>query len=200
MTQPVQMSPSLKVTAAAENSGNPSANDEANSVKVGAEAEGEAEIKHAKGAESSNHANVTQMEFESVCPTPNLMPILESNADSHTGCVEELMGSNVEVGQTEFREDGSYKKSLNDVDKPTDEVGLSTTRPKTTWTRINRMDFGLGGLTRAITLSSLGKRDVRETSSGQVEDHEAKRGRVLDEEDNLVDISAGVDSHPCREQ
>ena len=59
------------------------------------------------------------------------------------------------------------------------------------------MDFGLGGLARALMLPSLGKRDTRKTSSGQDEDHQTKRGRV---EGSDVEISAGVDSHPCQKQ
>nr|POF27472.1 hypothetical protein CFP56_08809 [Quercus suber] len=44
----------------------------------------------------------------------------------------------------------------------TDEVGLPNTKPKTTWTRFNRIKFGLGGLALAITLPTLGKRDMRD--------------------------------------
>ena len=197
MKQPNQMMPSMKVTVAVENSGNLSEHDKADSVKVGVEAEVEARIKHANGID---HANVIEMESESVCSTPNLIPTLKGNTKSHTVCEEELLVSNVEVVQIENREVRLYNTSLNYVNKPMDDFGPLTTRPKTTWTRINRIDFGLGGLARAITLPSLGKRDVKETSSGQFEEHEAKRVRVLNEEDNFVDISAGVDNHPCREK
>ena len=65
------------------------------------------------------------------------------------------------------------------------------------------MDFGLGGLARALMLPSLEKRDTRKTSSGQDEDHQTKRGRVEGRdvvEGSDVEISAGVDSHPCRKQ
>lgn len=78
-----------------------------------------------------------------------------------------------------------------------DKTGPSSSRPRTTWTRINRMDFELGGLAKALTLPSLGKRDTRATNSRQDEDHETKRGRV---EGSDVEISVGVDSHPCRKQ
>ncbi|KAK7822842.1 uncharacterized protein CFP56_036059 [Quercus suber] len=40
------------------------------------------------------------------------------------------------------------------------QIGPSQLKPKSTWTRINRMDFGLGGFTNSITLPGLGKRDV----------------------------------------
>ena len=193
MKQHDQMMPSMKMTVAVKKSGNHSKNDKADSVKVGVEAG----IKHANEVD---HENVNEMESKIVCPTPNLMPTLKGNAESHTGFDEELIVSNLEVVQTENKADGIYNKSLNVVDKPTDDFGPFTTRPKTTWTHINRMDFGLGGLARAITLPSLRKRDVRETSNRQIDEHETKRGRVLNEEDNVVDISAGVDSNLCWEQ
>ena len=31
-------------------------------------------------------------------------------------------------------------------------------KPKSTWTRFNRMDFGLGGLSKALMLPARGKR------------------------------------------
>ena len=38
--------------------------------------------------------------------------------------------------------------------------GPSFVKSKSTWTRINRMDFGLGGLARAFATSRLGKREL----------------------------------------
>ena len=67
----------------------------------------------------------------------------------------------------------------------------------------HRMDFGLGGLTKALTLPSLGKRDIRTKSSDQDEDHQTKKGRVEvrgSVEGSDAEISTGVDSHPCRKQ
>ena len=43
-----------------------------------------------------------------------------------------------------------------------DLIGPSNYKPKGTWTRTNRMDFGLSGFTKAITLPGLGKREPRE--------------------------------------
>ena len=77
---------------------------------------------------------------------------------------------------------------------------LFNSKPKTTWTRINRMDFGLGGLARAITFPTLGKRDMRDTVGERIDEHETKRGKVINEEGLSKEISAGVDSHPCRKQ
>ena len=73
-------------------------------------------------------------------------------------------------------------------------------KPKNTWTRMNRMDFGLSGLTKSITLPGLGKRDVRERQGMQIEEQTLKKGRLSTEEETKDDVSAGVESHPCREQ
>ena len=78
--------------------------------------------------------------------------------------------------------------------------GLSNSKPKTTWTRINKMDFGLDGLARAITLPTLGKRDTRNIVGEQIDEHKTKRGKVINEEGLPKEISVGVDSHPCRKQ
>ena len=81
-----------------------------------------------------------------------------------------------------------------------DGVGLSNYKPKPTWTRFNRMEFGLGGLARAITLPTIGKRDMRDEVGEQVDENEHKRGKVVNECGSLEDLSAGVDSHPCQKQ
>ena len=81
-----------------------------------------------------------------------------------------------------------------------DQTGPMQLKPKNTWTRMNRMDFGLSGLTKSITLPGLGKRDVREREGMQIEEQNAKRGRLSVEEKTKDDVSAGVESHPRREQ
>ena len=81
-----------------------------------------------------------------------------------------------------------------------DQTGPMQLKPKNTWTRMNRMDFGLSGLTKSITLPGLGKRDVRERQGMQIEEQTLKKGRLSTEEETKDDVSAGVESHPCREQ
>ena len=104
-------------------------------------------------------------------------------------------GLNVKSTATEaqFAEPGIKLPNL-------DQTGLLQLKPKSTWTRMNRMDFGLSGLTKSITLPGLGKRDTREREGLQNEEQIAKRGRLSDEEQTKDDVSAGVESHPCREQ
>ena len=68
------------------------------------------------------------------------------------------------------------------------------------WTRINRKDFGLSGLVRAITLPALGKRDLKDNVGRQYEEHDTKKGKMVNEEGSFVDTSSpgegGGDSHP----
>ncbi|KAK9984275.1 hypothetical protein SO802_033800 [Lithocarpus litseifolius] len=47
-----------------------------------------------------------------------------------------------------------------------DKDGPSKFKPIGTWTRINSIEFGLGGFTKAITIPSLGKRNSREMQEG----------------------------------
>lgn len=48
-----------------------------------------------------------------------------------------------------------------------DKLGSGNPKPKGTWTRINRMDFRLAGLTKAITILGLGKMDSHEVQEEQ---------------------------------
>ena len=47
-----------------------------------------------------------------------------------------------------------------------DLIGSSNNKPKGTWTRIKRMDFGLSGFSKSIALPGMGKGDARETRGG----------------------------------
>nr|POE45992.1 hypothetical protein CFP56_53129 [Quercus suber] len=78
--------------------------------------------------------------------------------------------------------------------------GPSDVKPKSTWTRINIMDFGLGGLARAITMTGLGKRELRDEDCEQNEQQRNKKRKQDEVECSFLDTSARVDSHPCREQ
>ena len=65
-----------------------------------------------------------------------------------------------------------------------DMIGPSNYKPKGTWTRINRMDFGLGGFTKAITLPGLGKRESHEAQGGQIEEQSFKKGKLSSDEES----------------
>ena len=118
----------------------------------------------------------------------------------HKSFSDDISYSITDEGITNCMTNGVQRhKPLNDT-KMTEEPGPSSVKPKNTWTRINRMDFGLGGLARAITLSILGKRELKDGEVRQYEEQNTKRGKIVEEKGNIVDISASVDSHPCREQ
>lgn len=72
--------------------------------------------------------------------------------------------------------------------------------PKSTWTRINRMEFGPSGSTKPIALPGLGKRNTHETQGGLSEEEILKKGKLSYEEEFKDNVSAGVESHPYREQ
>ena len=76
-----------------------------------------------------------------------------------------------------------------------DPSGLSLSRPKSTWTRVNQIDFGLSGFTRAITLPTLGKRVAVHEVDVCIEGNQGaptlKRGKI-DEASN-DEILAGDD-------
>ncbi|KAK9998160.1 hypothetical protein SO802_017763 [Lithocarpus litseifolius] len=142
-------------------------------------------------AEGVDHANVKVVDSGHKLISPCVLPPLHINADSHTGLEEDLVVSE----QAEYQVHGLALDN--------DTNGPIFSKPKPTWTRINRMDFGLGGLARALTLPSVGKRDTCTNSSAQDEDYQSKKGRVEDRsnvEGSDTEISAGVDSHPCRKQ
>lgn len=66
------------------------------------------------------------------------------------------------------------------------------------------MDFGQNGIFRAITLPTLGKRDLTQDSNSWQNEKQgsrlAKRGKVENDGGSHDETSAGVESHPCQEQ
>nr|POE71559.1 hypothetical protein CFP56_12786 [Quercus suber] len=86
------------------------------------------------------------------------------------------------------------------LDQRLEKVGPSSVKPKSTWTRFNRMDFGLGGLSKALQLPTHGKRSSDSTREEDLCDHsdfrETKRGKVGDNDVVGTILSTGVDSHP----
>ncbi|KAL0007845.1 hypothetical protein SO802_009347 [Lithocarpus litseifolius] len=84
---------------------------------------------------------------------------------------------------------GKNKKEVHGVDaegldQRVEMVGPSSVKPKSTWTRFNRMDFGLGGLSKALQLPIRGKRRSDSTREDELWDHsdlrEFKRGKIGD--------------------
>ena len=81
-------------------------------------------------------------------------------------------------------------------------IGLNAIKPKSSWTRFNRMDFGLGGLQKVL-LPSIGKRHIpsefENNQNSQGEEVRVKRGKLENMEATVFERAAGVDDHPCRE-
>ena len=82
-------------------------------------------------------------------------------------------------------------------------AGPNAIKPKSSWTRFNRMDFGLGGLQKVL-LPSMGKRqlplDFEGNQNNRGEEGRIKRGKLETEEAIVVEKVVRVDDHPCREQ
>ena len=81
--------------------------------------------------------------------------------------------------------------------------GPNAIKPKSSWTRFQRMDFGLKGLQKVLLLSN-GKRPFPADFDGNQnikgDEGRTKRGKLENEEASVFERSAGVDDHPCREQ
>ena len=108
-----------------------------------------------------------------------------------------------EVSKGESIEGVIYSDSSN-MNQESSMARSSITKPKSTWTRINRMDSGLGGISKALMLPTLGSRiPTSNLEEGKAEGYDTrvvKRGKVGNGGDINDDISAGVEIHPCREQ
>ena len=81
--------------------------------------------------------------------------------------------------------------------------GLNVSKPKSSWTRFQRMDFGLGSLQQMLVPSN-GKRPMPVDFDGNQilkgDEGRTKRGELENGEASMFERSAGVDDHPCREQ
>ena len=86
------------------------------------------------------------------------------------------------------------------LDHGVDKAVPSNLKPKSTWTRINRMDFGLGGLSKALLLPNRGKRSSEsnreEKQRENIDIREAKHVKVGGGDDVENIISMGVEIHP----
>ena len=63
----------------------------------------------------------------------------------------------IEVATGKTKED-EVGVEANGLVQRVEMVGPGSVKPKSTWTRFNRMDFGLGGLSKAMQLPTHGKR------------------------------------------
>ena len=100
--------------------------------------------------------------------------------------------------------EGVLRFKSTGLDHGVDKAVPSNLKPKSTWTRINRMDFGLGGLSKALLLPNRGKRSSEsnreEKQRETIDIREAKHVKVGGGDDVENIISIGVESHPFWEQ
>ncbi|XP_030936468.1 uncharacterized protein LOC115961671 [Quercus lobata] len=80
--------------------------------------------------------------------------------------------------------------------------GTAQPKLKSTWTRIMRMDYGLGSIIRPTDSSLLGKRGSFTKTDAAMSDEEGEAQRVKREKLCRINDgeSAGVADHPCRRQ
>ena len=99
---------------------------------------------------------------------------------------------------------GSMEDTGLKADWAFDCNGPSGLKTQAKWTRFNRMDFGLSGITKALYLPTLGKRGLelnKATSINVMQEQQVtKRGRFDSDGIKDDDTAAGVVDHLCREQ
>lgn len=82
--------------------------------------------------------------------------------------------------------------------------GLAERKPKSTWTRLSRKDYGPGEKVSGEHHSVLGKRVITETVGNdydmELEAQTGKRGKVESHEKGEDELSVSVVDHPCRKQ
>ena len=110
------------------------------------------------------------------------------------------MGEN--NGDTNLTTIGSMDDTGLKADWASNCNGPSVLETQAKWTRLNCMDFGLSGITKALYLPTLGKRGMELNKAKGMnvmqEEHAAKRGRFdSDSTDDDDDTTAGVVDHPC---
>lgn len=78
--------------------------------------------------------------------------------------------------------------------------GLATTKSKSTWVRLIRMDCGPGGTTRAPSTLTLRKRELTQCPYEENDEYSTKRGKVEGTTTISNEILAGVESHHYQKQ
>ena len=106
------------------------------------------------------------------------------------------------AGQQFLNDESNGKFSI--TNSSLGQVEAKPNKPKSTWTRLNRMDIGPLVSTNFKMESRTGKRGLEEVMSADSNrDAEPKYYKCTkgDKEDgNAENTSAGVDDHPCQEQ
>ena len=130
---------------------------------------------------------------------PKIMAVGQSNMELN----EKVDKNGIRIEDSEGQPRVLHVESSQHVDSnshtPLDKIGPNNLRPKGMWTRINRMELGLGEPTKASNIHALGKRNSREVQEGKVDIQDAKRSKMGSDDGSTGYISARVEDHPCRE-
>ena len=117
----------------------------------------------------------------------------------NSGADTDIVGEN--NGDTSLTIVGSMADTGLKAEWALDCNGPSVLMTQAKWTRFNRMDFGLSGITKALYLPTLGKRGVelnKPTGLNTLqEEHNAKKGRFDSDSIDVDDTAARVVDHPC---
>ena len=130
------------------------------------------------------------------------MPNNENNGIKGTLNGDIIHGTETDESSTllRSREDVSAaKKDTVDVQEH-GSIGLTTSKPKSTWVRLMHMECGPGGKNGATNTQSLGKRNSMQGPYEEADEQSTKKGKVEETTAVANVLSAGVERHPCREQ
>ena len=92
------------------------------------------ESMHGDGVIYASHANVEECNSVVVNPSPEITLSLNGKVELNLRLGEELSYLNSDEMQVEFKSDGIQDHVYSSNEKPTDGSGLSTFKPKNTWT------------------------------------------------------------------
>nr|POE78187.1 hypothetical protein CFP56_35709 [Quercus suber] len=112
------------------------------------------------------------------------------------------------VGETNDDTNPTIVGSMEDTGLKTNWAfecnGPNALKTQAKWTRFNRMDFGLSGITKALYLPTLGKRGLEPNKATGInvtqEAQVTKRGRFNSDSTEDDDTATGVVDNLCREQ
>ena len=129
------------------------------------------------------NGDVVESNLNSKTPKDMLDPIIE----------EEVVGNLETISEN--------LKNMHDM-QGGELSGPKVSKLRSTWTRIVRMDFGLGSAIKAVDVPKLGKRVSAQNANLSIQGDEGeiqstKREKVGQDSN---DTSMRVDSHPCQEQ
>ena len=137
---------------------NPSVTDKDNAVIQGKGAE----LAHVNSSEINDHAHITDTNTALKETRPKIQQYdhLDTNFSEvkETGVIKNKIGGD-HVKPIPLDDQNFKSRSLSSTPNV---IGPSHLKPKSTWTRMNIMDFGLSGFTKSITLPGLGERDASE--------------------------------------